>query len=672
MQRPKLEGADRNTTAARQGARNSALAAWAMRWGRPFTRLQHPRDLHGTAVSDIIPVVAFVLCTLGPLMLPSARIAAGALDARATPAEWRQWQPEKEPAESVLHRSRVSLWATEITVQEAVSRLSAQSPVRLSAAGGLRDLRFSIFAERATLAGLMAALMHAVDGYWATPREVRRHPPEYRLVVGEPSVEGASLAELASEALHRQWQKGVRTRASAWRPVREKRMALYCEALSLAKAELLARYEEDNPWVCARLLDPGRRPMLRLLCALSEAQREELLDSGEVTFRLSECSDDFRTHMAEWAKGRWGRAGWGMRSPDPDRIARFPDPAARWRHATVSFTWGSDDDLQVYLNVPDVGRFSTSLISSGYGHPPADALRRLVQLGVYEDSPQMRDKIQRAEQAGSPAEEQDRRDEYLGGLGELEPNRTDPRLACELGLLGSEEELSVPRVLEQAARRCDLVVVGSALPSDFWEVRGALSNEDFVEDDTLGGWLERIRDHLGHVWWWNFYGRYLVARHEGQLWVEASGLPPGTVEEWKELTKPGNRVALSELASRLGELNIHQVQQLENTVAPLMEIPVYGIHFYGRLGEAHREELMSEDGLAYRGLGPELQRQITNMARATRSWVSASDLANTRVRAFTRELSTGKRALTAVVEYGFQDAPKDRDVFFTAPFEIVF
>jgi len=597
--------------------------------------------------------------------LPCQTLALPAAAERPTPEDWDQWQPQIDTADARLNATFVSVWEEEVTAGHLLASLSDQSALKLTAVSELLPIRITIFARSRMLGGLMSALAHLFDAYWAFPRHQSPEARQYCLVPHETHIQ--PFDELYQQDLS---SKAKRARAAPHRAARDQRLELYHSALNLTPQQLLDRYEDSDPWLCADLLNPKVRPMIEYAFSLTEPQKDQLLTEGDFAQPLRSLPSQFQAHLADWSKGRWGGPATLKWAPDPDRLPRFTTPEDRWENAVVSLRW-SRMALQLQLDLlPDVARFDADVIRTP-AYPPYRAREQLLSLGHREDTPEYRDAAMT--EALEWAESQPASPHAEPPLGFLapQPNQTDPHLTCELDWRALQGELvSVPDALALAPRQCRLAVVAHYLPPDAWPPCQLHAPTEESEHNTLGALLNAIRRERGGAWSWNFYGNYLVAEDPQYLATEASMLPPDALSEWEQALRPGNTLSLDDLASRLAALNTLQVQYLEETFLAAQEIPIYGIHFYSSIRADQREQLTDEEGLPFSDLSPDQQREVLATAGRFRPWLASTDLANTILRSLPRKLSTGQAGLSLIFEYHFPDSPSDRDVLFTSPFQI--
>lgn len=593
----------------------------------------------------------------------AAGAAPGEWSGRPTPADSVQWQPQLDLSDTRLTTS-IAAWHPEVSLDELLNELSAMSQVALQAAPELSSTQLCVFIDRAPLDGAMCCLAEALDAYWVFSRGSAAHARAYCLVAFDP-VEGsfdewyekhvAALSHASNLAL---------------RSEREARLALYQAALALSPGELLEQYEQADPWLCADLLSPIVRPMIETACALTPEQREELLTEGETQMPARDLDGDFRRHLAEWAKSRWGRPATAEAAPDPDALPRFVTPEQRWEHATVQFWW-SRSALKLFLSVPDVARFDADAIRTDQ-RSPYGPRKELCKLGFRDDTQEYAD--------AAKAEALEWQDSHGGGIPELmdrrlpyadaasPPNRTDPRLTDPLTLgPAPPPAVSFSGTLEQIARQHELDVIATYLPPTDAFIR--LHGDEPVQT-VIGAALEVMRAQRGGTLTWSFRGNYLILQDVDYRVVQASRLPADVLAEWRDLLH-SSPLHVDALATRLAALGELQVTAIAQEFPQLDSLPLHALQAYGGLRGTQRSLLRSAEGVAFADLNAAQQtKPFLVFAHRTHPWLTTEDLSTAILRAVPRRLSTGEEGMSLIIEYHFRDAPGDRDVVFTTPFLI--
>jgi len=607
------------------------------------------------------------------LLCASARaLPAPPTAARPTPDEWKQWQPETDDSDTRLERTFVSVWEEQITVEELLSRLAEQSSVELSAIEYLVPLRVTVFAEDCTLGGMMSSLAHLFEGYWVFRRG---EEPERRAYV---------LAEHEAEALSPDgWAQQFareerRAFAEAYRGGLEERLALYRETLGLTPEEVLARYEETDPWLCAEVLEPSTRPMIEMICSLGDAHMERLIETGRTGMRVRSLDPALQGYFGKWPKnGMPSTAGsphvMRTASRGLDYLPRFATEEERWRNATIAVRWRRES-IGVTLSVPDGSDYVTNPITveTGTNYNPRMARERLFELGYQDALPEYLHRAEKEGRAWQEAEERrqaDPSDEELRyGYLVAAPNQTDPRLGIEVDLSSLEgARLPAVGILEQAARQCDVAVVANYLPAEEYRLR---RKPDQSPRAPLGAWLREIRRVRRGTWTWNFYGRYMVATYAGYRMPEARTLPGELIEELKDKLSPGSSMSLDEFARLMGKLTETQFVVASRQVPQLDLLAAHEARFYGQLTSDQRDRLGEPGGISFGELPRDWQYIHLERARRSRPWLGPEDMANATVRSISRTLSSGAEGISVVIEYHLPDSPADRDVVFTSPLEV--
>ena len=450
------------------------------------------------------------------------------------------------------------------------------------------------------------------------------------------------------------------TTAAAHRDERERRLQLYREAFPLSADELLAQYEGTDPRLCASLLDPLVRPMISGVNALTEAERDGLLSQGRLVMPLSESSPEFQRHLGRWVRGEWGRPDVLLPQPDPDSLPRFANPEDRWSNSGLTYQW-HDSALQLHLDIPDVGRFFTDVILLP-SETPYESRMRLAELGYRQSTA---DYMQAAEREA--LEWQSSRNGATvravlpapPPLGEVDDPRLQEQMVVDFA--GGDD---LARVLSNIAESCDMPVVAQFLPREAYTAPRGWQPGAKVK---LGELLTEIREERQGLWWWELQGDYLIAKDEQYTLAEASRLPPGLVDELRQLVGRERAVALEELASTVAGLTELQVQQVKRELELLRDLPLQSMRPYGILDPRQRLELARGALLPVSDLEPHQQAALLRAARRTHPWFSLDDLATATIRIERRRVVTGGEGISLILDYHLADSRGDRDVLFTLP-----
>jgi len=581
-----------------------------------------------------------------------------------TPAGWEQWQPVTDQHDVRLSGRRVSVWEREVTVRELVQCLSQQSSIEFTAAADLLPLRVTVFTEDQTVSGVMLALGDLLDAYWAFPRG---QAPESRSYCLTPHSGTTGSPEELVEEHDRRLELA---RAARVRPEREARLAVYLRALSLGPGQLLAHYEESDPWLCADLLSPAQRPMMEKIAALTEAEREALLRDGVLALPLRDVDPDLRQHLARWCKGEWGRPATLRLDPDPDRLERFSSPEERWDNGVLWLRWtGSALQLQLDL-LPDVARYDADVIHLS-NRSPYGARKALATLGYREATPEYREAAKAEAEAWARAHGVE--GEELGGelpysTAVAAPDDSDPRLARRIQIsLPETSAASVAELLEQIARQCGLPLLGHNLPAQW----SAMSPRDIPSGQTTPiALLNAMRKQRGGLLTWAFRGGCLVVSDAEYRLADASVVSQETLDRLGEVFRSGQSASLDAFAGLVAPLNELQMTALTAALPSAGELPLESIACYGRLSEDQRARLRADGGIPLNEFSAQQQRYVLRVAQRHRPWIQLSDLRSSVLRASPRRLSTGADGVSFIVDHTFADSLHDRDILFTLPLQI--
>jgi hypothetical protein len=589
-------------------------------------------------------------------LLALAACPAAALN--PTPKGWDQWQPQTDTSDVRLERT-VSVDEREIDIGDLLAHLSRTSGIRLEASDDLHDLPVTVFVEERRLSGLLMCLAEVADGYWFFPRGAE--PRKRRYCLGR----GSNLLT-PDQRVERVLQRREESHHTPFVEKRRARLEEYASALDLSPEEVMELYEESDPWLCATVLDPALLPMIEEVCRLDDVQREQLHRSGELGFRVSEVSADFREHLALWARGEWGRRhGVGTPYPDPDRLPRFPTAEERWDNAAVRFWWHCVG-LQAYLEIPDQGHLYQDIVRLK-NDTPWDHWLRLISLGYRADTPEYRQRAkQRARQwwAENPHEPgEPERHAWLSGT----PNISDPRLDLVVDLRELENR-SVPTFLRHVASMHALPVVSAHLPPDLCSVSHSSEQSTLV---TLRDMFEGLRHCRSGRVTWRFRGAYLVLKDVELDYVAAGRVPESLAHRWEELAVPGKEVSLEDLTSLIAATNVAQIDVLrQEPGSPLPGLYIHPLRAYGVLDASQRAQLREPIGVAVQQLRPDQRPAVLRCAREHRPWMTRRQVADAVLRAIPRTLASGQDGLSFMIEYPLPDGGVDRDVFLTSPLQI--
>ncbi len=607
------------------------------------------------------PKIAVTACFITAVAVS----APGSEADRSAPKTWEQWPPDAVTSDRRLDQA-VSVWEKDIEVGDLLARLSEQSEVAVDAAREMRHLPLSVFVEHATLRSIMVALAQLYDTHWqyrnAGAQRVYRLSSHERLRSPYPG-----MLYWASE-------KRRRAEHAESKEERSKRLDLYRETLSLDPNDVLGRYEETDPWLCATILDPAKRPMIEYVLNLSDADRQTLMTEGTLTVPVRRLEKGFREHLALWSAGEWGKSVCGLREHGPDYLPRFPAQEMRFEHSFITLFW-YERGLQLSLDIPDEHLHAAIPIDMRY-LPPTAPREELVRLGYREKTPEYLQAMERENQAWEQARAEEarrRRDEK----GEAQAARfrglqaSDRVLSSELALSGLRGiVLSPSDILEAAARQCGVgVVVQRVAAGPPWRgvPRELLATR---KKHSLAAVLERMCQWMGSDWHWDLQGEILIAGSGSEWCWQPARVPEDTAVEWHERLHPGSTQPLEELATFLGQLDIRELKTLRNTDLTLVYLPLVELRIYGLFDPEQRSLMARAQGLPFRELSSNQQRMLVLVARETHPWVEISDLAHVVLNTVQHRLSTGDEGISLIINYHFPDAPLDRDVIFTAPLQI--
>ena len=552
----------------------------------------------------------------------------------------------------------VAVQKAAISVGELAKSLTTQSGVELSVSESLAPARLMVFVEGRSLGSVMAAVSEVVEGSWTQEEST---PPSYRLC---GKAEGRAAVD---QSLREHWRDLERATEAPRRQKRAQRLEACRGALALTAEQLLAQYEQTDPWLCVALLTRVTRAMLEYACWLDPAEQERLLATGSFAEPMIGLAPELRQHLALWAKCTWGPPSAAQPLTDPDGPWRFCTPEQRWGNSVVRLRWGQEC-LEFYLDLPDVASFSGELARMAE-EAPGPARERLADLGGGALTREEQSKLERetaeweARRGKKEGEEELLYTSLVGAC-----DTTDPRLNIVVNPAREPgEAVELAGVLREGARQGGFAVVAHALSEGMTRLRRSDGADPSI---ALLAALEEVRQRRRGLWWWRFREGYLLASDGSYRFMVAGQLSETVEGRWREMLRPGNTVGLEEVASAAAELNMPQVNTLFRTFAVLEQIPVDCLRLYGLLEAGQRAALFQAGGVRVGELGVEQQRALLQFGQQMRPWLEQEDLAEAVLRAEGRSLSTGELGFSFIVEYHLATLPEDRDIIFTAPVTI--
>jgi len=455
-----------------------------------------------------LAVAAALALLLAPGLLPGLHQAAPPAQP-PTPEHWDEWQPQTDPVDTRLDAAFVSVWEPDITVADLLTRLSQQSSVQLTAADAFLASPLTVFAEDRMLSGVMVALAALCQGHWVFERG---QPPTQRAY---HLIQSGSLDPALGRFMDDMFLYLTGTSLDERRARFPDQLALYRAALSLSADEILSRYEQNSPWLCADLLDPDTRAAAEILCQLDQDAIHDLLYRGLTHVDFGDLTPSLRQQLRDTVEGKWPTAEETAENRYPQSSPAAEDPSD---DTPVNLRWNGFG-VALYLGTPEhrTWDLSTLTLDNDYLYPD-EPRRRLIRLGYRADTPEYQRAIEAESRAWEAAQEEKAErlglldfDEYFRSANDLlsvPPNQTDPRLDIPLDLsLLDRDVFAPPALLEQAARQCGIAVIADQ-PS-FEDL--TLSSNQLSEPPTLRSILNSIRSAEGDGLSWNFYGYYLVA-----------------------------------------------------------------------------------------------------------------------------------------------------------------
>jgi len=494
---------------------------------------------------EVVVVVVLLLAGCGMAAAGQARPPVE----RPTPRDWDQWQPKKDDSDGRLG-AVVSVSEGEVRLEELEARLSEATGVDLGAEESLRPQRLMVFAKGESLSGVMVALGDLYGGYWVFRREQRPGDRAYVLVEFASATE--FIDKWANDFLRELTGQTLAERNEALM----RRLRQYREALPLRPEEVLARYEQSDPWLCVEVLRPDTRPLVAFVAGIGQEQMRALTEEGRVVLSGSEVAPeamgllrereaapelwDAEIGTTEDIRGAYFGKGEAKAGGPEGRVVRLLWNAGQ---VELQFLGPKTGHQMVVVTVPPA--------------PPEEARQELVRLGLVEATPE-RTKAMEEERAAWEKEQEAHDwegmfpDTWFGT--ESETAADDPRLAMKVRPeVAPDAEVKVSYLLGKVAEQCGLLVVADVVPEERSTCR--LESVRWVEgggggEIELGQVLDALRCQNEVVW--KLRGRRLVVmRDEPRI---GEGGEAMTVEEWLVKHHPVLANLIFEIASGLAAL----------------------------------------------------------------------------------------------------------------------
>ncbi len=600
--------------------------------------------------------VAFVACTFAsPAQLP---------ERFPSPNDWDQWDYRLDGRDSRLEAARVTLSHPEVSLAGLLGDLSAQSGVELEAVPELAMVEVTAFGYASDLRSVMVSLCRMFNAYWVFPRGAE---PEARRYVLAPH---RAPGETLEDELDRFVEERDRALNRAIRPLREARMEKYFEAMELSADELLARYEKDDPWLCADLLDPWKRSLLEQLRALDAGERETLLTEGSLNLPISRFDADFREFLSRW---RFDRSpGRGGSYPDPwnPPPTLYGSDEERWEHTLVSFDWSTDQViLEFSLAIPDDAIYRVDVVRSR-DQSPLFPREDLARLGYREETADYEKAIK--------AEHRQWQDE-VGEFASLRRRRQVERsVRPQLGDLSSplldlpvtfdspkSQGMRLPELWETVARQCQVTALAHYRPLELYNPYRSPGSDATVSLGELLAWVQRKAGLH-----WRLDGHYVttVETYPGEnRWVPLS---EEQLKEWRELVKPGEMVTDVEAAAdAAAKLDYQQISALWLAIPETMGFVGHEMATYGSLDRSLREELTKGKELRVSELPSKAQKEFVDWLDACIPWAGEPDPTAAVVYRRPWVDAAGNEGFYIAVRYRAPGLPEVRRLLMVWPFD---
>ncbi|MBN1458451.1 MAG: hypothetical protein JXA57_02875, partial [Armatimonadetes bacterium] len=585
-----------------------------------------------------------------------------------------QWQPQLDFDDTRL-LGPFSIWEARIGLGEVLAQLSEASGAAMTTAPEQAALDVSLFVEKGTVSGVMLSLSELYAGHWCYRRGESPTERSYYLVP-------AHLPRPRGPNDWRERQRAAwKVEHAPWREERERALEEHRKALSLTPEEVLARYEEGDPWLCVNVLNERTRPLVEYACSLEGDELDELLTYGRIDYRpLRRFPEQVQTYLVGQIRAE--HEGYGLYRDEylfhgPCRFDTFED---RLTNTSVSVEW-RQSALVLQAYVPDTGMTNWRAMTSESvrdTEPEARARSRLLSMGYGDTSPERKQELRQQisewyqsrpdprEIMSDPSKWGEHSDLRKLGLVE-DPDTGNPRLSLPFSLAEMEgERLVGADLLEEVAKQCELAVVADyddlSYPVCLGQVRL------LPETSTLGDILARVRGLQGGGISYNFLGKYLLVSFPGSRVLPEPELAPELEKALRETFAPGASVPLERAAALLGQLGEVNLARVSTAVLGLSFrsdsetfTKLNAARSYGRFTAEQRRRLLQGEMLSFSELSDDVQQQVHEGARANwRQWLTLDEMANTVIRGELTEGDDGEPCLRLVYEYNFGDSPRDR------------
>jgi len=629
------------------------------------------------------PVWAIALATA--ILSGVAPLSGDRSEPLPTPAGWEQWQPQTDFADTRL-APPFSMWEKEIDLRDVLTRLSAASGVEITTAPELAVLEVSVFVAKGTISGVMLVLARLYAGHWCYPRG--QSPTERRYYLVPAALPEKRTFDHFQKMQRRAWM----VEHAPWREEREKALGLHREALSLSADEVIERYGETDPWLCADVLSPHTKPLVEYACSLEGEELEELLTYGRLDYRpIRRFPEAVREHLLEQIRAEdEGGSLYADEHLFGEGPKRFETSEERLANTSVSVEW-RESTLVLQAYVPDTGMTNWSALTSESvrdAQPAAEAQSRLLYMGYGDDSPERQAQL-REERREWYRNRPDPREIFADPskwlehdvyrkLGLVEnPNTGDPRLSKPLDLTGLEGARMVGAdILEAVAKQCEVGVIADYNDIPYPVQMG--KSEILKRQSTVGDTLARVRGLQGGGISYNFRGAYLVVSYPATRADRNPGVALELEAALRETFQPGASVGLDRAACLLGQLDRRQLWIVCETilgVSPISDGDTWGdlscVQAYGGFTEDQRARLRAGGTITFSELDEDQRNQVLTRAKGGwRRWLTMPEMENTVIRAERHEVYDDGPCLRLVYEYDFAESPEDRDVS-VVPLQVV-
>jgi hypothetical protein len=558
----------------------------------------------------------------------------------------------KDP-DARLERS-VKLPASRLPLEKLTGLLSHEAGVKLECEPELLGRQVFAAGAGVRLKDLMAQLADFMECSWwvvnspdSEPRYVLRRTDH--LVQAEREIAGAA-------------ERRVLPISAGQVSDRVQRMKDYVQALDLPQAELLSRYQDSDPRLCAGLLVPAWRPFFKLVANLRPEQMAAVASGEDFVVLVRDLPADLQTHVWKCVTGSYSQwfpmfSSWS--DPDsPGAPNYFSSYEQRWAHAQARLHW-APNGLQVYVDIPDLARLGHQLIWDPDDNP-GTALMHLVSLGAItvRDKEAFGSTVESVTATWKERHDQEVEAERRGAFGASAVDRSDTEsLARRLVPWPGDQknEADPVQVMVQMAEQTGLCLLmdGSATARAS-QVPSRLRTELSLKE-ALDAW----QAWAGSNWFWSKpNGPFLEVRDENRIFVWATQIPDLILKKMWERSRGTGALSLMDLGEVLSPLTAAQLGYggVDRMDWPAASRRIEMDTLVALIPGGTLQRLLSGETLHYSELTSAQQQLVARLAQLRHAWIKSDELGGATI-ARSPETSEKGETIAIVVDYHLPGEP---------------